>query len=78
MYDCKIVSVSLSQANCPGRNFYGLFRRMSGYKDGSAQVDVFESPELERALIPYLQVGYRVSQVIRLDGAYISFLMEKD
>jgi len=70
MYDCKVISVKISQ---------GLpFHLVKESRDGNAAVDTYDSPLLENALKPYLREGYRVVQTVRLDGAYYSFLLEKD
>ncbi len=71
MSDCKIVSVRVSP-------LYDMFRKVRQYKDGSTDVEVFDSPELERALSPYFKEGYRIVQAIKLDGAYTTFILERN
>lgn len=71
MSDCKIVSVRVSP-------LYDMFRNVRQYKDGSTNVEVFDSPEPEKAPSPYLREGYRIVQTIKLDGAYTTFVLERN
>lgn len=70
MYDCKVISVSISNT-LP-------FHFVKEFRDGNATVCTYDSPLLEKALMPYLKEGYRVLQVIKLDGAYYTFVLEKE
>jgi len=71
MNDCKIISVHI----LPHHN---MFRKVRQYKDGSSDVEIFDSPEVERALSSYIREGYRIVQAIKLDGSYTTFVLERN